>query len=145
MMAWRIEALTQDHLDGCARPLVSTFDEEPWNEHWTPETARKELDCTMNTPGFLGLVYAEVAEFAAGYREYDEDGESFYLRTMCVRPDSQGKGVGSKLLRRLKETLTGMDVHSIYLHTDKGAQAETFYEKYGHEVSPDDRVVVHEW
>lgn len=134
-------------MDGCAELLVSAFDEEPWNEHWTLETARKELRWTLDTPGFLGFVSLEegVMGFAAGYREYDADGTVFYLRTLCVSPVLQRKGVGSRLMRHLKKTLTDMGVNSIYLVTHRGTPAEVFYERNGYVVSSEDIVMVHEW
>ena len=145
--AGRISALTEEHLDGCAEVLVSAFKAEPWNENWTLETARKELRWTIDTPGFLGFVYLEerVMGFATGYREYDADATIFYLRTLCVSPAFQRKGIGSKLMRRLKETLTEMGIRSVYLLTDRGTPAETFYEKNGYRVSPQDILMFHEW
>lgn len=142
-----ITALTEEHVDGCVRLLVSAFNAEPWNERWTLGMAREEILWTLGVPGFLGFVCGagEPVGFAAGYREYADDGETFYLRVICVRPDSQGKGVGGRLLRRLEETLTGMGVRSIYLLTDRGTPAEAFYVKHGYEVSPRDVVMVHEW
>jgi aminoglycoside 6'-N-acetyltransferase I len=142
-----IEALTEDDLDGCARPLVSAFNEEPWNEKWTTQTARKEILWTLNVPGFLGFVSGEgePVGFAAGYRENADDGETFHLRTICVSPTVRGQGVGGELLRRLKETLTGTGVRSIYLLTDRGTPAEAFYAKHGYEASPKDIAMVHEW
>ena len=65
----RFEALSEEHVDECARVLISAFNEQPWNERWTPQTARAELLCTMSTPGFLGFASfdGEVGRFAAGY------------------------------------------------------------------------------
>jgi hypothetical protein len=59
-----------EHLDECARLLVSTFNAEPWNQRWTLETAQKKLAWTLGVPGFIGLIsLAEgVVAFAAGYR-----------------------------------------------------------------------------
>lgn len=143
----RIEAFTGEHLEGCAGVLVSAFNAEPWNERWTLETARKELRWTLDAPGFLGFVVLgeEVRGFAAGYREQDADSIIFYLRTLCVGPTFQRQGTGGRLMRRLKETLTGMGIRSIYLLTDRGTPAETFYEKNGYRASSKDVLMFHEW
>ena len=46
----RIEILKEDHLNECAHLLVSAFNTEPWNEHWTFDTVRKELAWIDLTP-----------------------------------------------------------------------------------------------
>src|SRR4028118_736081 len=66
-----------EHLDECARLLVSTFNAEPWNQRWTLETAQKKLAWTLGVPGFMGLIsLAEgIVAFAAGYRQHEDRGE----------------------------------------------------------------------
>ncbi len=49
-----------------------------------------------------------VVAFAVGYIEQDDKREIFCLKTLCVRPDAQNKGVGSRLMQRLKEKLEKM-------------------------------------
>lgn len=143
----RIETLTEEHLDECARVLISAFNDEPWNEHWTLETAKKELFWTLHAPGFLGFacVGDEISGFAAGYLEQSDKSRVFYLRSLCVRRDLHGKGVGSRLLKHLEQTLQEMDVNLIYLITHKGGQAEAFYERNGYRVSSEDIVMIHKW
>jgi aminoglycoside 6'-N-acetyltransferase I len=142
-----IEHLMEDHLDDCAHLLVSTFNAEPWNDHWTLDTARKELVWTSQVPGYVGLVSLgeEVLAFATGYREPDDERDVFYLKTFCVRPDAQGTGVGSRLLGHLREELGKNGVNTIYLITHKGTPAEAFYKKNGYTANAEDIVMTHEW
>ncbi len=146
-MAERVENLRKDHLDECAHLLVSGFNAEPWNANYTFDTAKKELAWTLEVPGFVGLVALDegVVAFAAGYIEQDDEREIFCLKTLCVRPEAQGKGVGSRLMQRLKEKLEKMGVNLIYLTTRKGTPAESFYKKLGYMVSDEDVVMTHEW
>jgi aminoglycoside 6'-N-acetyltransferase I len=146
-MTERIETFARDHLDECARLLVSAFNAEPWNDEWTFETAKRELTWTMGVPGFAGLVSlgGEVLAFATGWREPDDRREVFYLKTFCVRPDAQGTGVGSRLLGRLEAYLDESGVNTIYLITHRGAPAEGFYRKNGYTVNPEDVVMAREW
>ena len=146
-MAERIENLRKDHLDECAHLLASAFNAEPWNANYTFDTAKKELAWTLDVPGFVGLVALDegVVAFAVGYIEQDDEREIFCLKTLCVRPDAQGKGVGSRLMQRLKEKLEKMGVNLIYLTTHKGTPAESFYKKIGYKVSDEDVVMTHEW
>lgn len=146
-MAEHIENLNKDHLDECAHLLVSAFNTEPWNANYTFDTAKKELAWTLDVPGSLGLVSFDegVVAFAVGYIEQDDEREIYCLKILCVRPDAQGKGVGSRLMQRLKEKLGKMGVNSIYLTTHKETPAESFYKKIGYRVSHEDVVMIHEW
>ena len=146
-MAERIEPLTQSHLNECAHLIVSAFNIEPWNENWTFDTAQKTLYQTLEAPGFMGFVSVEdeIMGFATGCCEQDDKKEVFYLETLCVRPDIQGKGVGSRLLGHLKGRLDKSGVNTIYLITHKGTPAESFYKKNGYRVSEEDIVMICEW
>lgn len=103
-MMERIKEFKEEHLDECAHLIVSAFNIEPWNENWTFDTAKKTLYQTLEAPGFMGFVSAEdeIMGFATGCCEQDDKKEVFYLDTLCVKPDVQGKGVGSRLLEHLK-------------------------------------------
>ena len=141
----RIETLTREHLEGCAALLVSVFNEEPWNEHWSSETAREHLSWTLNMPGFLGFVAFEdsVMGFAAGYREPGDRGSVFYLRILCVSPHARRRGVGRKLLERMEGALEE-EVRLIYLITHRNTPAQTFYENGGFRTSPEDILMLRE-
>jgi aminoglycoside 6'-N-acetyltransferase I len=146
-MAEHIEAIKLEHLDECADLLVATFNAKPWNDQWTLDTAKQELTWTMGVPGFVGLVSLDegVVAFATGYREPDDVREVFYLKTFCVKPDAQGTGVGSRLIRSLKQQLGKSGVNTIYLITRKETPAEEFYKKNGYRVSVEDIVMTFKW
>ena len=86
-----------------------------------------------------------VEAFAVGYIEQDDEREIFCLKTLCVRLDTQGKGLGSRLMQLLKDKLGKMGVNFIYLRTHKETLAETFYKKIGYRVSNEDVIMIHEW
>lgn len=143
----RIEAFEVDHLDECAELLVATFNAEPWSETWTLETAKRLLSWTHRVPGFMGLVSFDdgVVAFATGYREPSDGGDVYYLRTLCVRPDAQRTGVGSRLMERLEREVGRMGMNLIYLITDKATPAEAFYGKNEYRTSSKHIVMNHKW
>jgi hypothetical protein len=102
-----------EHLDECARLLVSTFNAEPWNQRWTLETAQKKLAWTLGVPGFMGLIsLAEgIVAFAAGYRQHEDRGEVSYLSILCVGPEAQGTGVGIRFTGHREEQLANGRYH----------------------------------
>jgi len=146
-MAERIETFGAEHLDDCARLFMSAFNAEPWNDKYTPDTAKKQLDWHLRVPGCVGLVSVTdgVVAFAIGYQEPTDVGDVFHLSIFCVRSDVQRTGVGSRLLNRLEERLSKSGVNTIYLGTNKGTPAEAFYRKHGYEVSDEEIVMSHEW
>lgn len=137
-MLEEILAFTTEHLDACAHLFVEVVNGEPWNEHWTRETARMRLFETLNTPGFVGFVWRQnqLLGFVVGYCEQWDDGKHFYLKEICVRPDKQRQGIGTMLLSQLTNTLATMNVSLVYLLTMKEGQTEAFYMKNGYQRSP---------
>lgn len=136
-MLEEIQTFTTEYLDDCANLYVEVFNSEPWNEQWTIETARLRLFEILNTPGFIGFVLRqdELLGFVAGYCEQMQKGKGFYLKEICTHHDKQRRGIGTKLLNELMNTLTGMEVTAIYLVTMKDGQAEAFYTKNGYQRS----------
>ena len=67
------------------------------------------------------------------------------MEILCVKPDMQGRGVGSRLLEHLKDELGNRGVNTIYPITHKGTPAESFYKKNGYRVSEKDIVMICEW
>ena len=93
----------------------------------------------------FGLAQWGVVAFATGYREPDDRREVYFLRTLCVGPESQGTGVGSRLIGHLKEHLGKSGVNTIYLVTHRGIPAERFYRKHGYKINDEDIMMTHEW
>ena len=86
-----------------------------------------------------------VVAFATGYREPDDRREVFFLRTLCVGPEAQGTGVGSRLTRHLEDELGKQGVRKVYLITRRDTPAEAFYGQHAYKVSDEDIVMTHEW
>jgi len=94
--------------------------------------------------GFV-CVSTEILGFAEDYREQSDTREIFYLRDLCVRPEFQGRGVGSRPIRHLEEVLQEMGVNLVYLITYRGGQAEAFYKKHRYRINSEEVVMSHEW
>ena len=124
--------IQEDFLVECARIYVRTFNSEPWNDHWTEETAFKRLSDIFNTPGFFGIAAAEdgfVKAAIFGNIEQWYEGSMYFLKEMFVQNAYRGSGLGSRLLNKLEENLKHDDVHLIYLFTSEGNRTEGFYKK----------------
>ncbi len=139
-MTERIEAFGREHLDECAHLFMTAFNAEPWNDSYTLDTAKKQLDWHLKVPGCVGLVSVNdgIVAFAVGYREPTDVGDVFHLSIFCVRPDVQRTGVGTRLLHTLENCLREIGVKTVYLGTNKGTPAEAFYRKHGYTVSEEE-------
>lgn len=116
------------------------FSLSPWNEDWNYNIAFKRLNHFCKTDGFVGIIAKEkdnVLGFAIGNIEPFLHGDIFYLREMCVHPDFQNSGIGSKVINELERTLTELNIKSIYLFTDRKIPAASFYTKHGYALNND--------
>jgi aminoglycoside 6'-N-acetyltransferase I len=145
-MAEHTDTFTEDHLDDCARLFMIAFNAEPWNDKYTPDTAKKQLHWHLRVPGCVGLVSLNdgVVAFAIGYQEPTDVGDVFNLSIFCVRPDAQRTGIGTRLLRNLEDHLRKIGVNTVYLRTRKGTPAEAFYKKHGYGASAEDIEMSHD-
>lgn len=145
-MAEHIEAFTIEHLDECAHLSMTAFNAEPWNDNYTLDTAKKQLDWHLRVPGCVGLVTINdgIVAFAIGYQEPTDVGDVYHLSIFCVRPDVQRTGVGTRLLRTLEDRLRETGISTVYLGTNKGTPAEAFYRKHGYEVSDEEIEMSHD-
>lgn len=143
-MAEIILPFTIDKIEQCIELYINVFNSEPWNETWTYQNAKERLTDLINTPKFLGyLLYDndELIGFIAGNSKKTYSGLTFYLAELCINNQIQGKGYGSKLLRYLENQLRKKEIHSLYLLTAKGGQAEAFYIKNNYVIN-ENRIVI---
>ena len=134
------EEMTESHLDELAELYVETFNEVPWNDEWTFETARKRLYMMLHTEVSFGLcVYrkGQMCGAALGAMEQFYDGLMFEVKEYWVKNELRGKGIGSKLFAEMEERLRERDVKNIILITAKGDTTEHFYHKQGMGTDPD--------
>jgi aminoglycoside 6'-N-acetyltransferase I len=135
MAELRLTRFSAEHLEPCARLYLTVFNEAPWFDHWTLQTADARIGDLFASPGFCGWVALQdgnPAGFAAGRVEQWFDARHFYLAEMCVRTDLQRAGIGGRLLRMMETDLAAAGVSRVYLQTMKGGPGEQFYRKHGY-------------
>ncbi len=130
--------ITKDDLQAMSQLFMEVFNEAPWNDKWTIETAYKRLEMFYNSPGFDGLLQYEEGKLVAlilGIAEAYFDGTSFRIIEFCVDNHQQRSGYGSKLLAAFKERLKQKGMKDIFLLTCRGESTEGFYQKNGFNTS----------
>lgn len=129
---------TEADFDACVDLYIITFAGPPWLERWDPQLVRDRLSQIVETPGFFGAVIAgdPLNGFVFGTSEPWHEGTHFNLKEMCIRPDLQRQGLGTRLMGYLSEQLASRDTKRIYLLTARGEITEAFYAKAGFYTSP---------
>jgi aminoglycoside 6'-N-acetyltransferase I len=113
---------------------VAVFNADPWNDKWSFESAFARLSAIVSTPGFVGVALREadnLVGFAVGHSEQWFVRRHFLLQEMCVATNMQRSGRGSRLMGALVDTLIAHDVEQLYLTTDRGGPAASFYARHG--------------
>jgi len=126
-------AITENDIHELAQLFIETFNANPWNEHWTTQTAEKRLSQMIHVESFFGLKAFDQGKLCGlilGCFEQYDNGPNFYLREFCVKNTLQGKGIGTAILKTLEEHLIQKDVKEIYLCTARKSTAELFYKKH---------------
>ncbi|MFP7494548.1 GNAT family N-acetyltransferase [Terribacillus saccharophilus] len=126
-----IRSCIENDLKLCGETYAEVFNQAPWDEAWTAETALSYLIDFYHTPGFEGIIAVENEEvigFLFGVKRKWWSGDEFFINEMCVRTDQQNKGVGKALMEHL---LKLTDAEAISLLTDRGLPAENFYKRNG--------------
>jgi len=128
----------QTDLDPCVDLFIATFVRPPWSEIWDRSVVRARLDQIIRTPLFYGVVVGGdvITGFALGFSEPWHEGTHFYLKEMCIDPDHQRQGLGTRLMDFLLTELTARDTRRVYLLTARGDMSEAFYSKIGFYTSP---------
>lgn len=118
----------------CTETFIEVFNQEPWNDNWSPEKAGRYLLDFYRTPGFIGILAMEGEEvlgFLFGVQRIWWSGDEFFIHEMCVRGGQQKRGIGKALLKRLENELEVRSITHLSLLTDRGIPAEGFYKKNG--------------
>jgi GNAT superfamily N-acetyltransferase len=129
-----LKSFERNDLLRCTNTFTNVFNQEPWNDEWSTETAFQYLLDYTNSSGFIGIIAEdreEVIGFVFGVRKRWWSGDEFFINEMCVSVEKQKTGVGSKLMKFLEKKLEFDGIENITLLTDRGIPAEIFYKKNG--------------
>jgi len=133
-----IRVINETDIPSCAKALIETFKEEPWNENWTYEEAYTRIDELMASRMSRGFVIVDndkVVGMCIGRIMTYTGFKELWIDEFSVHPTYQGQRLGSKLLEFTKEALTEEKVGNMCLTTSKGYPAVKFYEQNGFTLS----------
>lgn len=115
--------------------IRTAFAVPPWNDDWRDEASfHAYLVDILGNRNSLGLGLWDdgaLIALALGRVKHWFDGIEYCIDDLCVRPDNQGRGVGSALLRHIREYACEKGFQRVSLSTNRTAPAYAFYRKNG--------------
>lgn len=113
---------------------AAAFSGKPWNDPWKPEDARVHIMELLENKTSYGLEYVEdgkIVGILIGTSTLFHYGRTFEISDLAVDPSYQGRGIGSKLLKRCIEDMKTRGITGIHLITGGHGFLPDFYEKQG--------------
>lgn len=121
-------------LQECIDLYQDVFSKEPWYENSDRKDIERLFLNFMDNNKFIGYVGKsnnKIVAVTIGFLKPWIQGEEYYIDQFYVDYSSQGKGIGTCFLNKIKEHLIGIDIHAIILSTEKGYPSYGFYKKNG--------------
>ena len=127
--------LDQSYLEEMASLYKSAFFGEPWNDDWSDEEQLMEY-IKEKSGGFRAINYGlrldgKLVALSLGQITHWWEGTNYVLEELCVSPEYQGTGIGTRFMELIEADLKKQDVKGIFLQTDSDKPAYKFYQKNG--------------
>ncbi|MGT2741751.1 GNAT family N-acetyltransferase [Streptococcus plurextorum] len=141
-----IETLVSSDKDRVKDLFVSVFSQAPWHDDWSDE---QQLDRYIGDllahPRALcfGLFdQVNLIALSLGYIRYWYEGTEYRIEELCIAPDYQGQGLGSRFLSEIEKLLADRGIVHILLQTERNLPAFSFYKNCGFHALEEDVTMV---
>ena len=134
MLMMLIRPMKQSDLSACADILCSVYNNDLWRCNWDKSTAEAYLSDFFHAAKFVGFVIESEGEILGGIFAREKiwwNNSEIFVEEMFIRPDRQGKGLGSMLLGEMEAYVREKGLAGITLSTNRYAPAPAFYRKNG--------------
>lgn len=129
-----LNTIEEADLLSCAELYAATFKQSPWNEEWALDDVILRLGNFLAAPSSITIQAKDgnhLIGFLMGETEQWNGSKYFYLKEICVAPDTQRKGVGKMLMEILEKQLNELDIATLYLITQREGIPASFYSSLG--------------
>ena len=130
-----IVKLSKEHVEACVDLFIDVFTKAPWND--TFDSREQVTDFFRNHMAnnyFVGYVLKGqdgIVALSIGMKKPWIHGMEYYIDQFCVKPDLQGRGIGSCFLKLIEGEIRKEQMNAMILNTEKGLPSESFYLKNG--------------
>lgn len=131
-----IRDITPADIETCAALLIDAYNREPWNDHWTMETATRLLREFMQVERFKGFLLEEDgvavgAAFCHSRTWWTND--ELFVDEFYIANNKQRMGLGGELMAAVEAYTKAMGLAGVTLLTNRYFPAMDFYRKLGFE------------
>ena len=124
-----------DDMPTCVALLVEAYTGEPWNCHWTRETATRYLTEYVSNANFVGFVIGDNtiiigAMFAHRKTWWTQD--ELFVDEVYIAPRFQRQGFGAQLLLHAESYAKANNLAGLTLLTNRSMPATAFYLKHSY-------------
>ena len=130
-----IREFHHDDIQKCVHLLIAAYNEEPWNCHWTIETATRYLNEFVSSNNFVGFVVYESENLIGAmfaHRKTWWTNDELFVDEFYISPDFQRQGYGKSLLTHAEQYAKSKNLAGLTLLTNRYFPAKVFYERHGY-------------
>ena len=124
----KLTLLDESYTEKMADLFKKAFAGEPWNDDWSDRAQLleyvKEISGGYNALNYGIVRDGKLVAMTLGMVRHWWEGTNYNIEELCVDPDLQGQGLGTRLLKLVEEEIKQKGFHGIFLHTDSDKPAE---------------------
>ena len=111
------------------------FGREPWNDDWSDSAQLaeyiKEVAGGHAKHNYGLFIDGKLVAAALGSIRHWWEGTNYNLEELCVDPDYQGQGIGTRFMQMIEDDVRSRGLSGIFLQTDSDKPSYKFYLKNG--------------
>ncbi|MDF2685415.1 MAG: family N-acetyltransferase [Clostridia bacterium] len=130
----KIDFYKNDDLNKCIDLLINAYNCEPWNNHWTADTAKRYLQEFVSCPRFVGFTISldkNIVGAAFCHERTWWNNDELYVDEFYIDPNYQRQGFGKQLIQFIENYIKEKKLAGFTLLTNKYMPAPNFYRKNG--------------
>ena len=129
-----IKSFELSDLAACAEIMISVYNNEQWQCHWSLETAVEYLRDFTDCKKFIGYtlwVDGDIKGAVFCHEKIWWNNSEIFVDEMFVLPSLQRKGYGTVLINAIEKYVREHKLAGLTLSTSRYTPAPTFYKKNG--------------
>ena len=127
--------LDESYMDEMAELYKTAFAGNPWNDDWSDRKQLyeyvKEISSAYHCLNYGLRIDGKLVAMSLGMIRHWWEGTNYNVEELCVSPELQGKGVGSRFMEMIEKDIQTRGAVGIFLQTDNDKPAYRFYHKIG--------------